>query len=121
MDQRVGQTTDHFLLCGYGRVGREIALELRRDGAPFVVIDSSPDALRRAAQDGFAVVEGNAADDDVLERAGIRRARGLITALPDDADNIFATLSARALRPTLAHDFRSQGPGAGPLVARRFS
>lgn len=106
MERRVGRLERHYILCGYGRVGRQIARDLRRDGAPIVVIDVNQPSLDQAAADGLPIVYGNATEDEVLREAGIERARGLITAIADDADNIFVTLSARALRPDL------------PIVAR---
>lgn len=106
MESRLQRLTDHFVLCGYGRVGRQVAQELLREGLPFVVIDTNQDSLVEAARDGYPVVHGNAADDDVLRQAGLERAHGLIAAVAADADNIFVTLSARALRPDL------------PIVAR---
>jgi voltage-gated potassium channel len=102
----VQSVSKHFVLCGYGRVGRQVAQELLREGIPFVVIDVNQESLADAAREGHLVVLGNAADDDVLRSAGLERARGLIAAVAEDADNIFVTLSARALRPDL------------PIVAR---
>jgi voltage-gated potassium channel len=102
MESRVQRVTDHFVVCGYGRVGRQVARELVREGIPLVVIDTNQDSLAQAARDGHLVVHGNAADDEVLTQAGVQRARGLIAAVAEDADNIFVTLSAHALRPELS-------------------
>jgi voltage-gated potassium channel len=101
MRRRVGKMRDHFILCGFGRVGREIARDFTAENIPFVVVDINPDSLRRAAEQGFTVMNGNAADVGTLEAAGIARARGLVTAVDDDADNIYVTLSARVLKPDL--------------------
>jgi voltage-gated potassium channel len=101
MERKVGQVSDHYIICGYGRVGRQTAEELKRERTPFVVIDTNQPSLDRAAADGLLVVYGNATEDEVLHRAGIDRARGLITAVANDADNIFVTLSARSLRPDM--------------------
>lgn len=98
MSHRVAHLADHHIICGYGRVGREIAAQLRRERCACLVVDISEVALGRATKDGFPVVEGNASEDDTLRRAGIIRARGLITAVATDAENIFITLSARALK-----------------------
>jgi len=106
METRVQRLSKHFVLCGYGRVGRQIARELKREDAPFVVIDVNQSSLDVALADHHLVVKGNATDDDVLSRAGIDRALALITAIADDAENIFVTLSARAMRADL------------PIVAR---
>ena len=101
MRRRVAKVQDHFILCGFGRVGREIARDFTAEKIPFVVVDINPDSLQRAAAQGFAVMNGNAADVGTLQAAGIERARGLVTAVDDDADNIYVTLSARILKPDL--------------------
>jgi voltage-gated potassium channel len=106
MESRVQHLADHFVLCGYGRVGRQVARELAREGIVFVVVDTNPESLEEASRDGYPVVHGNAADDEVLRHAGLERARGLIAAVAEDADNVFVSLSAHALRPEL------------PIVAR---
>jgi voltage-gated potassium channel len=97
----VRRLNNHFVLCGYGRVGREIARAFKAERVPFVILDVNQDSLGHATRDGHLVIAGDAADVDVLRAAGIERARGLITAVDSDADNIFVTLSARVLRPNL--------------------
>jgi voltage-gated potassium channel len=106
MERRMAKQRDHYIICGYGRVGRQIVDEFRREKCEFVVIDVNQPSLAQAVGDGLTVIYGNATEDDVLHRAGIARARGLIAAVANDADNIFVTLSARALRPEM------------PIVAR---
>ncbi|GAC1660003.1 MAG: potassium channel protein [Candidatus Elarobacter sp.] len=101
MRGRVAKMRDHFILCGFGRVGREIARDFTAEKIPFVVIDINPNSLARAAAEGYTVMNGNAADVATLEAAGICRARGLVTAVDDDADNIYVTLSARVLKSDL--------------------
>ena len=101
MRRRVAKMQDHFILCGFGRVGREIARDFTAEKIAFVVVDINPDSLQRAAAQGFTVMNGNAADVGTLQAAGIERARGLVTAVDDDADNIYVTLSARVLKPDL--------------------
>jgi voltage-gated potassium channel len=87
---------DHYIICGFGRVGRRAADEFRNEGAQFVVVDFSLKAKAAAAEEGVLFVEGNGTDDDDLRAAGLERARGLIAASDDDADNLYITLSARA-------------------------
>jgi voltage-gated potassium channel len=87
---------DHYIICGFGRVGRRVADEFKHEGAAFVVVDFSPEAKEAAAEAGVLFVEGNGTDDDDLRAAGLERARGLIAASDDDADNLYITLSARA-------------------------
>ncbi|GAC1310684.1 MAG: potassium channel protein [Vulcanimicrobiaceae bacterium] len=98
---RVRGVNDHFILCGFGRVGREIAREFVAEHVPFVVIDVNQSSLEDAARAGYLTITGNATAPDVLREAGIARARGLVTATDKDADNVYVTLSARVLRPDL--------------------
>ncbi len=92
---------NHVIICGYGRVGRAVARELHHQGAPCLVIDSHEDRVEAARVDGFLALCGDASQDEVLLAAGITRARSLVTAVDSDADNIYVTLSARVLVPTL--------------------
>ncbi len=95
MERQLAGIGDHVIVCGWGRVGRAIAASL---GPGSVVVDRDPD---RVATVPGLVVEGDATDDTVLERAGIQRARALVAALDADADNVYVTLSARRLRADL--------------------
>jgi voltage-gated potassium channel len=95
---RVRNLSGHFIICGFGRVGREIAREFDAEKMPFVIVDLNQADVTEAAQAGYLTVVGNATDVEVLREAGIERARGLITATDNDADNVYVTLSARVLR-----------------------
>jgi voltage-gated potassium channel len=92
---------DHYIICGFGRVGRRVAEEFRHSRVPFVVLDYSADAIEAARETGVLFIEGNGTDDDDLERAGLAHARGLVAASDDDADNLYITLSARSANPNL--------------------
>jgi voltage-gated potassium channel len=92
---------DHYIICGFGRVGRRVAEELRHEGAPFVVLDYSAEAKEAAEAERVLFIEGNGTDDDDLRSAGLERARGLVAASDDDADNLYISLSARAVNPKL--------------------
>ena len=92
---------DHYIICGFGRVGRRAADEFVHEGAQFVVVDYSVQAKEAAAQSGILFVEGNGTDDDDLRAAGLEHASGLIAASDDDADNLYITLSARAANERL--------------------
>jgi voltage-gated potassium channel len=116
MRRRVARMTGHYIVCGFGRVGREIADEFTAERIAFVVVDSNEDSLRRAASAGFSVVHGNAADVETLKAAGAERARGLVTAVDSDADNIYVTLSARVLKPDLFIVARANRPDAEPKL-----
>jgi voltage-gated potassium channel len=92
---------EHYIICGFGRVGRRVAEELRHEGAPFVVLDYSLEAKEAAQEQDVLFIEGNGTDDDDLRSAGLERARGLVAASDDDSDNLYITLSARAVNPQL--------------------
>lgn len=90
--------SDHYIICGFGRVGRQVARDLQRVGAPFVVIDSNPEHRDDAADARIPYIENLASQDEVLQAAGIERARGVIACVDSDAENIFIALTARELR-----------------------
>ena len=92
---------DHFILCGFGRMGEIIAREFSRRSVKFVVIERDIDRMQAAMDQGFLAVEADASSEDVLRRVGIDRARGFIAAVSTDAENVYAVLSARLLRPDL--------------------
>jgi len=98
MQRRIDDMKDHIIVCGWGRVGRSVATYVDGLGADVVVVDRDPE---RVASVPLSVIEGDATDDEVLESAGIDRARTLIAALDADADNLYVTLSGRARRPGL--------------------
>jgi voltage-gated potassium channel len=92
---------DHYIICGYGRVGRRIADEFRQAGVPYVVLDHSEEAIEAAREHGDRYIEGDGTEDEDLQAAGLERARGLVAASDDDADNLYISLSARTARPDL--------------------
>jgi len=92
---------NHFIICGYGRVGRRAAREFSESGEPYVVVDFHEDALEAARRNGDAIVEGSGTEDSNLIAAGIERARGLVASADSDVDNLYITLSARATHPDL--------------------
>lgn len=98
---RVSKMTGHFILCGFGRVGSEIAHLFTQEGIPFAIVDINPDSLERAAGEGFTTINGDAAEAATLRAAGVERARGLLAAMDHDEANIYVTLSARVLNPNL--------------------
>lgn len=99
MKGRIEQLAGHHILCGYGRVGEEIARELAERNVAFVVVENNREALSRAVSAGLLVVEGDAAADDVLEAAGIARAKTLLAASDSDSGNTYITLTAKAMNP----------------------
>ncbi len=99
--RRIAKMQGHYILCGYGRVGREIARAFTEDKVPFVILDINPDSLDRASAEGYIVVQGDAAETETLRSAGVERAAGLVAAVDSDEKNIYVTLSARILNPRL--------------------
>jgi voltage-gated potassium channel len=92
---------EHYIICGYGRVGRNVAAEFREAGIEYVVLDFSQDAIEAAREAGDLFVEGTGTEDEDLREAGLERARGLVASSDSDSDNLYITLSARAARPSL--------------------
>ena len=97
----ISQLHDHFIVCGFGRVGRNASCELQRANVPFLVLDRSEQRVKRASEAGMFAILADATNDDDLLQAGVLRARGLIAALPSDAENLFIILSAKTLNPSL--------------------
>ena len=91
----------HFIICGYGRIGRIVAEEFRRQQVPYVVVDRDPERVHDVIQGGGLAVCADASSEDVLGRIGIDRARGLIAAVSTDAENVYTILSARLLKPDI--------------------
>lgn len=91
--------TGHYIICGYGRVGKQIATECQARGTSVVVIEKDHDVAEAAMNDGFITVRGDAAEEVMLRQAGLERAAGLVTGLSSDADNLFVTMTARMIRP----------------------
>ena len=101
VENRISKLKDHFIICGYGRVGKEVAAVFFENKVPFVVIDPSDAASADATDAGCLFLRGDACSDEVLKKAEIGRSRGLIAATGNDAENVFITLSAKALHPGL--------------------
>ncbi len=99
--------TNHVIICGYGRVGNSVARELKAESIPFVIVDQDPERVAICNSLGYLGMLGDATDDLVLSAAGIERAHALISALDDDAQNVFITLSARVLNPEIVIAARS--------------
>jgi voltage-gated potassium channel len=107
MERGLARLSGHTIVCGWGRMGQEIADQLRRRSTPLVVVELSEPKCRLLEEAGILCIHGDASDDQVLRAAGVERARALIAVAPKDADNIFITLSARALNRELVIVARS--------------
>lgn len=118
MKGKIAKLKDHFILCGYGRVGEEIARTFSEEGVPFVIIDSRPDNAAMAEEHGYLCLRGDATSDKLLTEAGIERARGLVAAVGSDIDNTYITLSARGIRPDLFIEARASSKEAGTKLKR---
>jgi voltage-gated potassium channel len=101
MESKISRLHNHFILCGYGRVGEAVARALKEHEAEFVVIERTQEYADKARLSGFLTIQDDATKDEVLRRARIDKARALITATGDDADNTYTTLAARQLNPTI--------------------
>ena len=119
MKKKVSALRRHYIVCGYGRIGKVICQILHESNKPFVVIENEPEEVKAIEAEGFFALEGEAADDEVLIEAGIEAAVGLIAVVSSDADNVFITLTARGLNPDLFILARSSGtPGAETKLLR---
>ena len=118
MKGRIENLRNHYILCGFGRVGTEIVREFTAHGVPFVIVESNPEAIGRARRHNYLLVEGDATSDAVLREAGIERARGLLAASDSDAGNTFIVLAAKAFRPDLFVVSRAGRPESEPRMLR---
>ncbi len=112
MEKETRKLSGHYIICGAGRVGRRVIKEFQMTHVPFVVIEKDSAIAERLAAEGCLAIVGDASDDEVLMKAGIDRARGLIAAISTDADNVYVTLTAKGLRPNLTVVTRAQEESA---------
>jgi voltage-gated potassium channel len=122
---RIKSLKGHFIICGFGRIGSVVAEEIRREGYPVVVVERNPDMIEQIEAQGFLYVEGDATSDDVLIDAGLENAKHLVSALNQEASNVYVTLTARQLNPevhivaradTDSHISRLERAGADRVV-----
>ena len=97
IERKVSRMKGHFIIAGYGRVGKNVAQEFKAANKKFVVIDKNPDFLAELSDLGYKFIEGDATDDEVLKKAGLENAKGLVAAIHSDADNVFIVLSAKTI------------------------
>lgn len=114
----IQELREHFIVCGFGRVGRNACYEFQRANAPFLVIDRNEQRVANATAAGMLAVVADATHDDSLREAGVLRAKGLIAALPSDAENLFVILSAKTLKTTLTVVTRVSEEEAGEKLRR---
>ena len=110
MENEIEKLSGHVIICGFGRIGRMTGLQLQRGGLSFVILDQGADRVAEARELGWLTMQGDATDESVLRTAGIARARVLATVLPNDAANVFITLSARNMNPGIQIIARGEVP-----------
>ena len=114
----LNELSNHVIVCGYGRVGRNVVSELKAEGLPFVVLDLNADKIAAIEEAGHLAVHGDAAHESKLKEAGIDRARGLVAAAKSDAENVFIVLTARSLRSGLSIVARADVEESEPKLLR---
>jgi voltage-gated potassium channel len=118
MEKRIETLQDHFIVCAYGRVGRAAVRELKSAGVPFVVLDTQEELRERMEADGVPFLVEDPSLEPTLRKAGVDRARALICAVDSDATNVYITLTARSLNPSLFIVARASEPGSAQRLER---
>jgi len=118
MQERIAGMSDHYIICGYGRVGSTVAAELRDSGRDVVVVDVLAESVEHARAADYLIVEGDATDEATLLAAGIERCAGLVATIDEDAYNVYVVLSARTLNPQLFIVGRANAPEAAARLRR---
>lgn len=118
MTKRIGELHDHYVVVGMGRVGSVVCATMKEQDVPFVVVDLCEECVETADERGWLYIQGDATNEEVLEAAGVRRAKGLVTALDTDADNLFVALSARGMNPRLYIVARSSSLASESKILR---
>jgi voltage-gated potassium channel len=101
MEKTIEKMSNHYIICGCGRIGMLIARELHAEKVPFIVMDNNAEAIQKVQDEGFVYFRGDATHDKSLIGAGIKRARGIVCVLPSDAQNLYVILTAKELNPTI--------------------
>ena len=109
---------DHFIICGFGRMGSLICTRLHERGIPFVVVEDKPEVQDRIMEIGYFLSPGDATEEEVLIKAGIKKARGLVSVLDSDASNVYVVLTARVVNPDLDIIARAAEEGAQKKLLR---
>lgn len=110
VERIIKKSDNHVIVCGYGRNGSQACRELKKHGVPFIVIENRDSVINRIREDQVKLfIEGDATNDEVLDRAGVMHAKALVTTLPNDADNTFVVLTARSMNPDLLIISRASG------------
>ncbi|MDD5154798.1 MAG: NAD-binding protein, partial [Desulfovibrionales bacterium] len=101
LGKQLAALKDHYIICGYGRIGQIISREIAKKPLPLVIIENSPDLIKTIEEQGHLFIEGDATREDTLLKANIQKAKGLVATVSSDADNVYIILTARGLNPGL--------------------
>jgi len=118
LQKKINRLQGHYIICGYGRIGRRICHEFASKPLQFIVVENNPERCERLEEDGYLFIPGDATRDEVLEQAGISQAKGLITAVTSDSANVFIILTARGINPDLFIMARASEDGAEVKLRR---
>lgn len=118
VEKKIDTMNEHYIICGFGRMGSLICRELAAKPLPFVVIERDPLVLEKLREEGYLCITGDATDDEVLLKAGIKKAKGLISVVSSDSENVYITLTARELNPNLYILARSGEEGSEKKLLR---
>ncbi len=118
MQSEIQKLSQHVILCGFGRIGGELAESFHAEKVPFVIIERDDEMLHRCEAQKYLTIKGDATNDDTLREAGIERAKSIVPALASDADNLFIVISARQLNPTLSIIARATDEATAAKMAK---
>ncbi len=118
VEKQIEALKDHYIICGFGRIGSLICKEFNANGLPFVIVEKSVDTMEKLDEDGYLHMKGDATLDETLLKAGIKRAKGLISVVTSDTENVYITLTARGLNPDLYILARSGEEGSDLKLKR---
>jgi voltage-gated potassium channel len=118
LEKKLKDLRDHYIVCGYGRMGKIVARELKHENLKFAIIEKNEVILDADEKNGTLIIQGDATSDDLLKRVGIERAKCLISVLPTDAENLYVVLSARGLKPDLLIVARAGEEGSEQKLLR---
>lgn len=118
MEKRIQKLQNHYIICGYGRMGNVISKDLAAQSIPFIIMENNPNKIAAIEEEGYIYLNGDVTDDKFLRKAGVENAKGLVTVLSSDADNVFVTLTARSLNPNIFIVASSNIRGTVPKLLR---
>jgi len=118
MEKQLKDIKDHYIVCGYGRVGMQVCKQFCSRKLPLVVIEKNPERVEQLVKEGILVIQGDATDDEVLLAAGIQRSKALISTIASESENVFIALSARELNPEIFITARAESRSAEKKLLR---